>query len=128
MSRVREEAAAEPNTGDVLDSPEAGVKALRGSVVRGAGYGIGLLLGLVSAPLLIRHLGIVDFGRYITVAAVVGLVSGVSEGGLNAMALREYARNDGEARTVVMRDMLGMRIVLTAVGAAAAVAFSAIAG
>jgi O-antigen/teichoic acid export membrane protein len=128
MSRVREGAADGPNTGDVLDSPEAGVKALRGSVVRGAGYGIGLLLGLVSAPLLIRHLGIVDFGRYITVAAVVGLVAGVSEGGLNAMALREYARNDGEARRAVMRDMLGMRLVLTTVAAVGAVVFSTIAG
>src|SRR4051795_11396423 len=128
MARAREGASSAPDVGDVLDSQEAGVKALRGSVVRASGYGVGLLLGLISAPLLIRHLGVVDFGRYITVAAVVGLVSGVTEGGLNAMALREYARHDGEARTVVMRDMLGMRIVLTAVGAAAAVAFSAIAG
>jgi O-antigen/teichoic acid export membrane protein len=128
MSSAREEAADRPSTGDVLDSPEAGGKALRGSVVRAGGYGIGLLLGLISAPLLIRHLGVVDFGRYITVAAVVGLVSGVTEGGLNAMALREYARHDGEARTAVMRDMLGMRIVLTTLGALGAVAFSAIAG
>src|SRR4051812_31424395 len=128
MSSAREGAPDRPNTGEVLDSSEAGVKALRGSVVRAGGYGIGLLLGLISAPLLIRHLGVVDFGRYITVAAVVGLVSGVTEGGLNAMALREYARHDGEARRAVMRDMLGMRLVLTTVGAMGAVAFSAIAG
>src|SRR3954447_9537052 len=123
MSSAREGPPEQPGTGEVLDSPEAGVKALRGSVVRASGYGIGLLLGLISAPLLIRHLGVVDFGRYITVAAVVGLVSGVTQGGLNAMALREYARNEGDARRVVMRDMLGMRIVLTSLGAMGAVAF-----
>src|SRR4051812_29582225 len=128
MSSAREGAPDRPDTRAVLDSSEAGVKALRGSVVRASGYGIGLLLGLISAPLLIRHLGVVDFGRYITVAAVVGLVTGITEGGLNAMAQREYARNEGEARRTVMRDMLGMRMALTTVGALAAVAFSAIAG
>src|SRR3954451_20187196 len=128
MSSAREGPPEQPGTGEVLDSPEAGVKALSGSVVRAGGYGIGLLLGLVSAPLLIRHLGTVDFGRYITVAAVVGLVTGITEGGLNAMAQREYARNEGESRRTVMRDMLGMRMALTTVGAMGAVAFSAIAG
>ncbi|MEA2426931.1 MAG: hypothetical protein QOF37_559 [Thermoleophilaceae bacterium] len=113
---------------EVLDTPEAGVKALRGSVVRAGGYGLGLLLGLISAPLLIRHLGIVDFGRYVTVASVVALVAGGTEGGLNAIALREFARTSGPARRAVMRDLLGMRLSLTTIGAFGAVAFSILAG
>src|SRR3954449_3757272 len=109
MSSAREGAPDRPNTGEVLDSSEAGVKALRGSVVRAGGYGVGLLLGLISAPLLIRHLGIVDFGRYVTVSSVVGLVAGGTEAGLNALAVREYARTSGKERRALMRDMLGMR-------------------
>jgi O-antigen/teichoic acid export membrane protein len=113
---------------EILDKPEAGVKALRGSVVRAGGYGIGLLLGLVSAPLLIRHLGIVDFGRYVTVSSVVGLVAGGTEAGLNALAVREYARTSGDERRALMRDMLGMRLTITFLGALGAVGFSALAG
>jgi O-antigen/teichoic acid export membrane protein len=115
-------------TGDILDKPEAGATALRGGAIRAAGYGVGLLLGLISMPLLVRHLGVVDFGRYVTIASVVGLVAGATEGGLNALALREYARTSGDERRTVMRNMLGMRVVITALAAVAAVAFTAAAG
>src|SRR5436190_24307702 len=37
--------------GDVLDTPRAGPLALRGGALRVAGYGGGMLLGLISAPL-----------------------------------------------------------------------------
>jgi O-antigen/teichoic acid export membrane protein len=118
-------AAYEP---ELVDTPQAGPAALRGSAVRAGGYVVGLLLGLVSAPLLIRHLGIVDFGRYMTVVSVVGLVAVLTEGGLNAIAQREYGRTRGAERALAMRDMLGMRVVLTTVGVLIAVAFSAGAG
>jgi O-antigen/teichoic acid export membrane protein len=113
---------------EVLDRPEAGVKALRGGVIRTAGYAVGLLLGLISMPLLVRHLGVVDFGRYVTVTSIVGLVAGATEGGLNALALREYARTSGDERRTVMRNMLGMRVVITASGAVAAIVLAAAAG
>jgi O-antigen/teichoic acid export membrane protein len=118
-------AAFEP---ELVDTPQAGRAALRGSMVRAGGYVVGLLLGLVSAPLLIRHLGIVDFGRYMTVVSVVGLVAVLTEGGLNAIAQREYGRTRGSQRTLAMRDMLGMRMVLTTIGVVIAVAFSTAAG
>ncbi len=112
---------------ELIDRPEAGAVALRGSVLLSGGYALGLLLGLVSAPLLFRHLGVAGFGRYMTVVSLVGLVNGVTEGGLNAMALRQYARSDGEERRVMMRNLLGMRLVLTGIGALAAIAFAVIA-
>ncbi|MDX6657771.1 MAG: hypothetical protein QOH62_2564, partial [Solirubrobacteraceae bacterium] len=51
---------------DLLDTPAAGPAALRGSALRTAGYVLALVLSLAAAPLLIRHLGQVRFGRYIT--------------------------------------------------------------
>jgi O-antigen/teichoic acid export membrane protein len=123
--------AVRPDGGDdveVLDTPEAGVKALRGSVLRTGGYVVGLLLGLISAPLLIRHLGIVDFGRYVTVTSVIALVAGGAEGGLNAIGLREYVRTSGAERRAVMRDLLGIRLALTSTGALLAIAFTLVAG
>src|SRR4051794_17476340 len=79
--RLARHEVVRPDGGDddddvhILDTPEAGVKSLRGGALRIGGYGIGLLLGLISAPLLIRHLGVVDFGRYVTVTSIVGLVA-----------------------------------------------------
>jgi len=46
----------------VLDAPEAGATAVRGSALRSGGYAIAIGLSLLSAPLLIRHLGVADYG------------------------------------------------------------------
>jgi O-antigen/teichoic acid export membrane protein len=112
----------------VLDSPRAGPLALRGSVLRVGGYGGGMLLALVSAPLLIRHLGQVGFGHYITAVAIVTIAASLTEGGVNAIALREFASRTGTARDSLMAHMLGIRIVLNVVGVLGSVAFAVVAG
>jgi O-antigen/teichoic acid export membrane protein len=117
--------AAEP---DLLDTPQAGSRALRGGSLRTGGYALSILLSLVAVPLLIRHLGIAGYGRYVTVISVVAVVAGLTEGGLNAIALRGYATTGVSERQRMMRDALGVRLVLTTVGALAAVTFSVLAG
>jgi len=122
---IGDEPGARP---DLLDTAEAGEKAVRGSAIRSAGYVAGLVLALASAPLLTRHLGVVDFGRYVTVTALVALVAGLTEGGLNSIALREFAANDAAGRRKVMADLLGIRILLSIAGAAVAMVFAFAAG
>jgi len=114
---------------DILDSEAAGPTALRGSILRAAGFVGGLLLTLASAPLLIRHLGDAEFGRYSAVLAVIAVVAGLTEAGLNTIALRELsALKDPVEQRQMLRDLLGLRLVLALVGVAAAVGFSAAAG
>ena len=113
---------------DLLDTPQAGPAALRGGAMRSGAYVLGILLSLVSAPLLIRHLGEVEYGRYITVIALVTIVGGLSEGGVNAVALRSYTNHSGDERTRLMANMLGVRMCLSFAGVGAAVAFAAVAG
>lgn len=113
---------------DVLDTEQAGPAALRGSAMRSSAYVLGILLSLISAPLLIRHLGQVEYGRYITVLALVAIVGGLSEGGVNAVALRNYASHSGAERTRLMANVLGVRMALSLVGVVGAVAFAALAG
>jgi O-antigen/teichoic acid export membrane protein len=113
---------------DLLDTRAAGPAALRGSVVRTGAYVLGILLSLISAPLLIRHLGVSEFGRYLTVISLVTIVSGFTEGGLNSIVLREFATLSGDRRRQMMRSAIGIRIVLTVAGVALAVAFAAVAG
>ncbi len=119
-------AAQEP--ADLLDTPEAGGAAIRGGAVRLVGYGVTLVLALAAAPLLVRHLGLVDFGRYTLVLSLMALVQGVTEGGLGAVGLREYAVLPERERNELMRQLIGLRLVLTVAGVCGAVAFTVIAG
>jgi O-antigen/teichoic acid export membrane protein len=118
----------QPRVGDVLDTPAAGPAAIRGSSLRGAGYALGLLLGVISVPFVIRHLGVADFGRFVLVTAIITLVGGLTEGGLQAVGTREYAIRPAAEREALMRNLLGVRLALTAVGVAGAVGFTLLAG
>ena len=70
---------------DLLRTPEAGGRVVRGGLIRGIGFGISTALGLATAVLLLRHLGVNDFGRYATVMAVLGIVAGITDAGLTAV-------------------------------------------
>jgi O-antigen/teichoic acid export membrane protein len=120
-------AADEPLV-DVLDSPEAGPAAIRGGALRAGGYMAGILLSLISAPFVVRHLGTVDFGRYTLVLSIIALVAGLTEGGVAAVGLREYTTRPERERDGLMRNLLGVRLVLTVVGVLGALAFTLIAG
>ena len=113
---------------DVLDLPTAGGKVIRGSALRTSGYAVGVILGIASAALLLRHLGVVRFGQYVTVMALISLVSGLSEAGLSSIGVREYATRQEPDRVRLMRNLLGIRLSLTVIGVAVATVFAAAAG
>jgi O-antigen/teichoic acid export membrane protein len=113
---------------DLLDTHEAGSAAMRGSVLRTVSYALGILMSLVSARVLITHLGLAQFGRYTLVLALVAIVAGFTEGGLNSVVMREYSTLSGERRREMMASAIGMRLVLTVVGVALAVGFAAVGG
>lgn len=113
---------------DVLRTGEAGGLVIRGGVLRGAGYGAGIVLGAATSVLLLRHLGVESFGRYGIVVALVGIVSAVTDAGLTAIGSRELAVLPRAERPPLLANLLGLRIVLTAAGVLAATAFAAVAG
>jgi O-antigen/teichoic acid export membrane protein len=112
----------------VLDLPTAGGKVIRGSLIRGGAYAATVGLGIVSASLLTRHLGVVDFGRYVTVLSIVTLAIGMSDVGLSNIGVREYSIREGAERAFTMKNLFGLRIALTGLALVFAVAFSAAAG
>jgi len=122
------EAAGGPEEMDLLATHGAGSAAMRGSIMRTVSYATGILLSLISARVLITHLGLARFGRYTLVMALVAIVAGFTEGGLNSVVMREYATLSGERRREMMASAIGMRLVLTLVGVALAVVFAAVAG
>jgi O-antigen/teichoic acid export membrane protein len=125
---LRESSAAGADPTEILDTREAGSAALRGSFLRVGSYVGGLLLALLAAPLLVRYLGQEDFGRYFTVVSLIAIVAGLTEGGLNLIATREYSNLRGEERHGVMANLFGMRLVLSIFGGLLAVLFAALAG
>ena len=111
-----------------LDEPEAGGRAIRGAALRAGSFLLGASLTLVSAPLVIHHLGIAEFGRYASVVALLAIAAAVTEGGLGPIGVREYAVLEGDERDRFMRNLFGIRLVFTVVGAVAAVLFAMLAG
>jgi O-antigen/teichoic acid export membrane protein len=113
---------------DLLDTPDAGPAAIRGGAIRVAGYGAGIAITALSAALLFRHLGVDDGGRYVTVIALVSIAAGLTDAGLTGIGMRELVDRDPSERDPLIRNLLGMRIVLGVVGLAGAVAFAVLAG
>jgi O-antigen/teichoic acid export membrane protein len=113
---------------DIIASRSAGPRALRGSMMVSAGYAATVGLSLLSAPLLIRHLGIAEFGRYTTVISIVTIVYGLTDAGLVNVTLREWSTRTGDDRRSVIRSLLGLRLELSAAGVALGVGFAALAG
>jgi len=111
-----------------LDTEQAGPRAIRGAGLRTLSFVAGGLLALASAPLLLRHLGVVDFGRYVTVVSLIALVGGLTEGGLSLIGVREYATLPRPERNRFMRNLLGLRMVLSGAAVLIAVLFALLAG
>jgi O-antigen/teichoic acid export membrane protein len=112
--------AAPPPQPDILDRPEAGAKVIRGGAIRGITYGATILLTAATVPLMTRHLGVADFGRFVTASSVVMIVAGITEFGLSGIGTREYALSTPEDRRALLANLLGLRSVLTVAGLAVA--------
>jgi O-antigen/teichoic acid export membrane protein len=102
---------------DPLDTAAAGPAAVRGGALRVGGYVAGVGLSLAASALLFRHLGIVRSGQYGQAIALAAIVGGVSDLGLSAVGLRELSVRSPAARDQLARSLLGLRVVLTVIGA-----------
>jgi len=105
---------------DILDRPEAGAKVIRGGAIRGMAYVATIVLTGATVPLMTRHLGVADFGRFVTASSIVTIVAGVTELGLSGIGTREYALAAPSERRGLLANLLGLRTVLTLVGLAVA--------
>jgi O-antigen/teichoic acid export membrane protein len=113
---------------DLLDTPAAGVAAIRGGALRVIGYVAGIGLSVISSALLFRHLGVVAAGRYVTVITLVSLAGGVTDAGLVTIGLRELSTLPPEQARGFFASLSSLRLVLALLGVLCAVAFAALAG
>jgi O-antigen/teichoic acid export membrane protein len=113
---------------DILDTSAAGPSVIRGGMWRLAGYVLGALVTVASSAVVIRHLGVIDTGRFLTVTALLAIVSTVSDLGLTGFAVREYSTGERANRRRFLRNLLGIRLVLALGGLLVAVLFGVLAG
>jgi O-antigen/teichoic acid export membrane protein len=115
-------------TDDVLTSSEAGGRVIRGSAMRVGGNAAGIVVGLATATLLLRHLGVSESGRYVTVLSLVAIASSVVDLGLNVSGSRELALCGPEGRAAMRANILGQRLWITPIAVVAIVSFAVLAG
>jgi len=113
---------------DVLDTGRAGGMAIRGGALRLGAYGGALLLSLVSVPFMTRHLGVADYGQYVTVSSIIFIIGGITEAGLTNLGIREFTVLSGDQREDFLRNLTGLRFALTAAGVAAATLLTFVTG
>jgi O-antigen/teichoic acid export membrane protein len=114
---------------DVLSGPDLAGRVVRGGVMRVIGFAVVNLLGLAGSVVLLRHLGVDDYGRYGTVIALVGIAVGLGDVGLNVTGSRELALASDEAeRRTLMGSLLGARLLLLTATVVASIVFAAVAG
>ena len=110
-----------------LDSPTAGGRVIRGGVLRIASYVVGVGLGIGSAALMTRHLGVEDFGKYVIVTSLIAMVAGLSEAGVANIAAREFATREPAERNKLIANVLGIRLAVACLGVVAAAGFAVLA-
>jgi O-antigen/teichoic acid export membrane protein len=113
---------------DVLDTPEAGALVVRGGAVRVLGFALGTVLSLGGVVAVTRHLGVVDYGRYQSVTALVAIVTALGDLGLGTLALREYAQAGASGREHALDALLGLRVALALLGVAVSAGAAAVLG
>lgn len=100
----------------------------RGTGLRLGGQLVGGLASIAVLPLVIRHLGVDDFGRYVSVLAVIAIAVLASDVGLTGIALRESAVAGADRRSELLAGLFGLRLAVASVGACAAVGFAVAVG
>ena len=115
-------------TADVLDTSVAGGLVVRGGTLRVLGYLIAILVSVVGVALMLRHLGVVNFGRYTTVLSLITIIGSLSDLGLTGIGIRQAAVGDRAERERVVRNVLGMRLTTSTLGVVVACVFGLVVG
>lgn len=113
---------------DILDTPEAGRRVVRGGALRVVGFVAGVGASVVGAALVTRHLGPATYGRYQTVVALATIVQTVTDLGMTSLGLREWSQARGAERERFMQVLLGLRLAMTVAGIALATVAAVVLG
>jgi O-antigen/teichoic acid export membrane protein len=113
---------------DVLRSAGAGEKVIHGSALRLGANLASLVFALATATLLLRHLGVEESGRYVTVMSLVGIALAIVDQGLNVSASKDLTMTARDERRTLLANVVGQRIIVATIAWVCLVGFALIAG
>jgi O-antigen/teichoic acid export membrane protein len=113
---------------DILTSKEAGGRIIRGSAMRAAANAGGILVGLGTAALLLRYLGVEESGRYVTVMSLVAIAGSITDNGPNITASRTLALREKSSRPALLANLTAQRMLTTPIVLGLFVLFTVLAG
>ncbi len=114
---------------DLLRAGEgAGKKVVHGSALRLGANLASLIFALATATLLLRHLGVEESGRYVTVMSLAGIALAIVDQGLNVSASKDLTMCPRPQRRELLANVVGQRIVVGALAWLCLVAFALVAG
>jgi O-antigen/teichoic acid export membrane protein len=87
-----------------------------------------LVFALATATLLLRHLGVEESGRYVTVMSLAGIALAIVDQGLNVSASKDLTMCPRAERRELLANVVGQRIVVGALAWLCLVAFALAAG
>jgi O-antigen/teichoic acid export membrane protein len=116
------------DTPDLLDTPDAGATAIRGGAVRIAGFAIAVPTNVLASALLLRHLGVLATGEYVTVLSLVSLAAGITDAGLATIGVRELSTLSATKAPSFFAILCGLRLVFISGGVAFALVFAVLSG
>jgi O-antigen/teichoic acid export membrane protein len=98
-----------------IENPDAvadniGQKIIGGGAWRAIGHAIAASLGILSTAIISREIGPADFGQFATALSLVTVALGISDFGLLALGVREYAALEGAKRDRAFRALFTMRL------------------
>ena len=83
---------------------------------------------MLSAPLLTRHLGVVDYGSYVVVGSLIAIAVILADAGMTAAGIKEYSVRDASGRTRLLQNLVAARLAASAVAGSGVVLFALAAG
>ncbi|HEY0277806.1 MAG TPA: polysaccharide biosynthesis C-terminal domain-containing protein [Solirubrobacterales bacterium] len=113
---------------DVLRSSGAGKKVIHGSALRLGANLANLVFALATATLLLRHLGVEESGRYVTVMSLVGIALAIVDQGLNVSASKDLTMAARAERLELLGNVVGQRLVVAAIAWLCLIGFALVAG
>lgn len=115
-----------------VESPEElenlGRKIVNGGVWRLLAYGFATAVAVLSTAVISREVGPVDFAAYATAISLISIATGLSDFGLLALGIREFAALEGAERERNMRALIALRLIFMSFGAMLIVTFAMFAG
>lgn len=123
------QAADDRDTSAALSGDDVGRRVVRGGALRVIGFAASNLFAAAGAVIVLRYLGVAEFGRYGTVIALVAIVQGLTDAGLSVTGTREVSLSGSTShRGRLLAHIVGLRIALTSAGVLAAVGFGVLVG